>query len=122
MFLFRGFSGDADFANFSLLWLIPVATLRALSWSAYNEPVLLIAVPILWTALAAGISFFIYWMMSNFRWYTAAISILSILILPLISATVYWAFFSQKTTLGFLLLFIVNIPLMLSFLFNDLRA
>jgi hypothetical protein len=122
MLLFRGFSGDADFANFSLLWLIPVATLRALSWSAYNEPVLLIAVPLLWTALAAGISFFISWMIGNFRWYTAAVSILGILVLPLISATVYWAFFSQRTALGFLLLFIAHIPLALSFTFNILRA
>jgi len=122
MFIFRGFSGDADFINFSLLWLIPVATLRALSWSANNEPILLVAVPLLWTALATGISFFIYWMMDNFRWYTAAISVLCILLLPVITATVYWAFFSQRTALGFLLLFVSHIPLALSLTFDILRT
>ena len=122
MFLFRGFSGDADFAGFSLLWLIPVATLRALSWSSYNEPILLVAVPLLWTALAVGISFFIYWMMSNFRWYTAAVSILCILILPVLCATVYWAFFSQRTALGFLLLAAAHIPLIISITTDILNA
>jgi hypothetical protein len=121
MFLFHGFSGDADFANFSLLWLIPVATLRALSWSAYNETLLLIAVPLLWTALATGISFFISWMIGNFRWYTVAVSILCILILPFVSTTVYWAFFSQRTALGFLLFFITHIPLVFSLIFDILR-
>ena len=122
MLLFRGFSGDADFFNFSLLWLIPVATLRALSWSAYNEPILLIAVPLLWTALAAGISFFIHWMINNFRWYSVIISILSILVLPVLSATVYWAFFSQRTALGFLLLFAAHIPVIISLILDILRA
>jgi hypothetical protein len=122
MLLFRGFSGEADFVNFSLLWLIPVATLRALSWSAYNEPVLLVAVPLLWTALAVGISFFVYWLVNNFRWYTAVVSILCILILPVIAAAVYWAFFSQRTALGFLLLFAAHIPLALSITFDILRA
>ena len=122
MLLFRGFSGEADFFNFSLLWLIPVATLRALSWSANNEPILLIAVPLLWTALAAGISFFIHWMINYFRWYTVIISILCILVLPVLSAAVYWAFFSQRTALGFLLLFAAYIPAAISLTSDILRA
>jgi len=43
--LFRVFSGSADFANFALLWLIPVAALRAISWSPYGDPLLLVMVP-----------------------------------------------------------------------------
>jgi len=114
MLLLQGFSGDADFANFALLWLIPVAAMRALSWSSANEPILLVAVPLLWTALAVGIPFFINWMISNFRWYTAIVSIICILTLPFVASAAYWAFFSQRTTLGFLLFFVTQVPLAFS--------
>jgi len=122
MLLFRGFSGEADFANFALLWLIPVAGLRALSWSSGNEPILLVAVPLLWTALAVGIPFFINLMINNLRWYTVIISILCILILPVSASASYWAFFSQQTLLGFLLLFASSIPLGLSITLDILNA
>jgi hypothetical protein len=120
MFLFRGFSGNAGFANFILLWLIPVGAFRALSWSSYSEPIVLVAVPLLWTALAAGISFFINWMAKKTRWYVIIISILCILILPLTAASAYWAFFSQQTLLGFIMLFVSLIPLCFS-LVSDIR-
>jgi len=122
LFLVRGFAGNADFAGFALLWLIPVAALRAISWSATNDTILLVAVPLLWTALAAGISFFINWMANNLRWYTAVVSILCILILPVVAAAAYWAFFSQQTLLGFLLLFVAHIPVGLSLAFDILHA
>jgi len=121
MQIFRGFSGEADFANFALLWLIPVGALRALGWSSLSDPILLVIVPLLWTALAAGISFFIFWMMSNFRWYTAAVSILCMLLLPIAAATTYWAFFSQQNLLGFGLLILTNVPLGLSFFIGRQR-
>jgi len=113
--LFRGFSSNADFADFSLLWLIPTGALRALSWSSMNDPILLVMAPLLWTALAVGISFFINWMTTSFNPFFAIISVLCILILPLSAASTYWAFFSQQTLLGFLLLFITHIPFVLSF-------
>ena len=122
MLLFRGFSGGADFASFTMLWLIPVGGLRALSWSSGSGPILLIAVPLLWTALAVGIHFFINLMVDNNRWYMVTISILCILLLPAIAATTYWAFFSQQTWLGFLLLFAVHIPFGFSLTFDILRA
>jgi hypothetical protein len=121
LFFFRGFSGDADFAGFALLWLIPVAALRAISWSSRNDPVLLVMVPLLWTALAIGIPFFINWMLNNFRLFTASVSILCILILPVAASGAYWAFFSQHTLLGFLLFFAANIPLGVSLTFDILR-
>ena len=121
IFIGRGFSGEADFFNFALLWMIPVAALRAISWGSRSDPILLIMVPLLWTALAVGLSFFISRMMNNFRWYTAAVSILCILILPVIAAGAYWAFFSQQTLLGFLLLFAAHIPMGLSLTFDILR-
>jgi hypothetical protein len=116
MLLFRGFSGEADFGNFALLWLIPIGAMRALTWSSFNDPIMLISIPLLWTALAAGISFFINWMMQSFRWYIAVASILCILILPFTAATSYWAFFSHQTLLGFGLLVVTNIPLVFSLL------
>lgn len=122
MLLFQGFSGEIDFANFALLWLIPVAGLRALSWSSGNDPILLVAVPLLWTALAVGISFFITFMMNNLRWYIMVISILCILILPVSAAAAYWAFFSQQNALGFLLLFVTHIPFGFSLVSDILRA
>ncbi|MDR3019468.1 MAG: hypothetical protein LBU66_01025 [Treponema sp.] len=122
MLFFRGFSGEADFANFALLWLFPVGGLRAIGWNSSGDSILLIAVPLLWTALAVGIPFFINLMLSNFRWYTAAVSILGILALPIIAATSYWAFFSQYTFLGFLFFFIAHIPLGLSLTFDILRG
>jgi hypothetical protein len=122
MFFFRSFTGEADFADFALLWLIPVAALRALSWSSFNEPALLVAVPLLWTALAVGIHFFVYWMLDASRWYITAVSVLCILLLPILAASCYWAFFSQQTALGFLFLFAVHIPLGFSLTFDILRA
>jgi hypothetical protein len=118
MLVFRGFSSDADFANFSLLWLIPVGALRALSWSSMNDPILLVMAPLLWTALAVGISFFISRMASSFNPLFALIAILCIIILPISAAATYWAFFSQKTFLGFVLLVITHIPFGFSFAAN----
>jgi len=118
--IFQRFSGSIDFANFALLWLIPVGALRAISWSPTNDPVYLIMTPLLWSALAVGVSFFISLMINHFRWYTVFFSFLGILILPLLACFTYWAFFSQQTLMGFSLLFITHIPLVLSLLF-DLR-
>ena len=122
MLLFRGFSGDADFSNFVLLWLIPAGVFRALNWNFNNDPILLIATPLLWTSLTLGINFFINWAVSNFNWYIAAICILCIILLPIAAASSYWAFFSQRTLLGFLLFFITHIPFGFSFVFEILRS
>jgi len=122
IFLFRGFSGDPDFANFALLWLIPVAALRAISWGAVNDSLLLVAVPLLWTALAVGISFFIHLMLGNLRWYTAVVSIICIMLLSVLAAAAYWAFFSQHTLLGFILLLATHIPLGVSLGLDISRA
>jgi len=115
LFLLRGFAGEPDFSGFALLWLIPVAALRAISWGAANDSILLVVVPLLWTALAVGIPFFVNLMMGNFRWYTAVISILCIIILSVLASGAYWAFFSQQTLLGVLLLIASQIPLGISF-------
>ena len=113
--IFKRFQGDIDFGNFALLWLIPVGALRALSWSSTHDPILLVMTPLLWTALAAGISFFINLTMNNFRWYTLILSAICILILPVLGSAAYWAFFSQRELFGFALLAAAFIPAALSF-------
>ncbi|MCL2410785.1 MAG: hypothetical protein FWC97_03995 [Treponema sp.] len=119
--LLKGFSDGFDFANFALLWLFPIGLLRALTWSPTNDPILLVVVPLLWTALAVGIPFFINLMINDFRWYKAALCVPFILFLPVLAAAVYWAFFSHQTVLGFGLLLAANIPLGLSLGFDISR-
>ena len=116
--IFQGFSADIDFANFALLWLIPIGALRALSWSSTNDPILLILTPLLWTALAVGISFFVKLVISHFRWYTVILSFICILALPAVSALTYWAFFSQQELYAFPLLAAMHIPVALSIAFD----
>jgi hypothetical protein len=118
IFILKGFSGEADFARFALLWLIPWGAMRALTWSALNDPILLVVVPLLWTALAVGVSFFINWMITKFKWYSALVSIPCILVLPVLAASAYWAFFSQQTLMGFAMLLIAYIPVIISFIFE----
>jgi hypothetical protein len=118
MILFKGLSTDGDFTNFALLWLIPIGALRALGWSSGSDPILLVMVPLLWTALAAGIPFFINWMTETSNPFIAIASVLCIIVLPALAATTYWAFFSQYTLLGFSLLLVTNVPMALSFVIN----
>jgi hypothetical protein len=109
----RIFSSSADFANFALLWLIPGAAIRTINWSAQNDPALLVLVPLLWTAIAVGIPFFIHIILDSFSFIIIPL-FLCIAALPFIAATAYWAFFSQKFLLGSLLTLITLIPMGIS--------
>jgi hypothetical protein len=111
---FRLFSGNVDFAGFSLLWLIPGGALRAVSWSALRDPILLVLVPLLWTILAAGIPFCVSRIFRCKRRTLVFLFILASLALSPLAATVYWAFFYQKLVLGYLLLLVAAVPLGLS--------
>jgi hypothetical protein len=119
--LARFFSGPFDFANFALLWLIPGAAIRAVSWSADNGPILLVLAPLLWTAIALGIPFFIDLMLRSSRRYALAPLGLGILALPLTAATAWWAFYSQKFSLGLLLFVLSIIPMMISLVLSFIR-
>jgi len=119
MLFLRGFSGEADPANFALLWLIPVGALRALEWSSGSDPILLVMVPLLWTAIAAGIPYFINLMTNSYNPFISAVSILSMIVLPVMAALTYWAFFSQYMLLGFLFFLITQIPLALTFIIRN---
>jgi hypothetical protein len=109
-FRLRILSGSANYTNFALLWLIPGAAIRAVSWSAQNDPSLLVLTPILWTAIAVGVPFFTATLTGQFKW-TLIPKAMAMCLLPFLAATVYWAFFAQKTVLGFLLLALTLIPL-----------
>ena len=114
IFLFHGFSGETDFGGFALLWLIPSGLVRAISWGASSDPILLVAVPVLWAALAAGLSFFIHWIINTRYIILKIVSSLCILIPPAAACLSYWAFFSMQTLLGYGFLAITCVPFILS--------
>jgi len=112
--VFRLLSGNFDFTNFLLIWLIPVSIIKALGWISVQSPVQLIIVPLLWTAMAAGIPLFINIIIRYFRWYTAVLSGLGIIAVAGAAITAYWAIFSQQTMLGYALFAIALIPMLVS--------
>jgi hypothetical protein len=122
LLLLKSLSEGGDFANFALLWLIPVAAMRSISWSVNGGPLLLVMVPLLWTALAVGISFFISLLINHFHAAIVFLSVLCILALPAAASGAYWAFFSHQTKLGFILFFAAQIPLIVSVAIDWARA
>jgi hypothetical protein len=120
--VFRVLSGPFDFANFALLWLIPGAAIRALSWSAGRDPTLLVLAPLLWAAIALGIPFFIEKMFRSSRWYALGSLGLGILAQPLTAAAAWWAFYSQKFSFGVFLFVLAILPMMISLVLSFVRA
>jgi hypothetical protein len=102
--------GAANYTNFALIWLIPASAIRAVS-GAQNDPAVLVLTPILWTAIATGVPFFSAIMRSSRTHIPAAIAMAG---LPFLAATAYWAFFSQRTRMVFLLLAATLIPMGIS--------
>jgi hypothetical protein len=119
--VFRFLSGPFDFSNFALLWLIPGAAFRALSWSAGRDPTLLVLAPLLWTAIALGIPFFLDLIFRSSRWYALGSLGLGILALPLTAAASWWAFYSQKFFLGALFFVLAILPMMISLILSFIR-
>jgi hypothetical protein len=118
---FKFISAETDFANFALLWLIPGAGLRALSWSSSGDPLLLALAPVLWTAIAAGIPFFIN-IILNSRLLVIIPSSLVIVIIPFAASCSYWAFYAQQTYLGLSFLFVALVPMLVSMILAFIRA
>ena len=98
------------FAGFSLLWLTPYALMRAASWSGDNDPLRLVLIPLLWTAIAAVASELID-LAARKNPVIAIAAILGAIAISPVASTVYWAFFCHKTVLGCSLLAITLIPL-----------
>ena len=118
---FRFISGEADFANFALLWLIPCAAIRALSSSYTGDPLLSALIPVLWTAIAVGVSFFIG-IIQRGRLLVIIPSFLVIIIIPFAASCSYWAFFVQKTYWGLLFLFAALAPMLVSVILSFIKA
>ncbi|MDR0690258.1 MAG: hypothetical protein LBG08_08370 [Spirochaetaceae bacterium] len=97
-------------ANFALLWLIPVAVMRTITWGVRKDPLHLVLVPLLWTALVTGISLLLRLLRNRRRWVVFP-ALIGLILLPLAAATSYWAFFSQKFYLGLLFLILSLIPM-----------
>ena len=111
--LFRIISAQVNFTNYTFLWLIPVAAVRTLGWSSQNNPILLMGVPVLWTAVALGMGLFIRIVQNG--WGLGLIpAILGAIALPLVGATAYWALFSQYNLLGISLFIVCCIPMIIS--------
>ncbi|MCL2129881.1 MAG: hypothetical protein FWH35_05955 [Treponema sp.] len=118
---FKIITGTADFANFTLLWLIPGASLRGLTMSSQSDPVFLVLVPFLWTAISVGIPFFID-IILNSKVLVIVLSCLAVLCIPFSAASSYWAFYSQKTVLGFLFLLAAAAPMVVSMTISFIRG
>ena len=112
---------QANLTNYAFLWLIPVAAIRALAWTSYNNPILLIGVPVLWTAITLGIGLFLHIAQQGFSW-AAIPAVLGALVLPFIGATAYWALFSQQNLLGIGLVVLCLIPMFISLTLSFLET
>ncbi|MDR2758432.1 MAG: hypothetical protein LBB78_03535 [Spirochaetaceae bacterium] len=104
------FPGGGSSANFSLLWLIPVAVMRTITWGVRKDPLHLVLVPLLWSALAVGIFMLLKLLWSRKGKFIFPI-IIGLLLLPVTAAASYWAFFSQKFYLSLFFLIISLIPM-----------
>jgi hypothetical protein len=112
--ILRVFPRDADYAGFALLWLVPLAAIRSINGDSPPSPLALIVVPLLWSAQALGISFFIDGMVKNPRGYIVFFATLGIAALPIAAVTSWWAFFSHQNLLGGGLLLLSVIPAVIS--------
>ena len=123
LFLLKIISGDLDFAGFALLWIMPGAAVRSLTWSAIQrDPVLLVLVPVLWTTIAAGIPFFISLIQADRRPAVMSLCGLGMLFVPFAAATSYWAFFSQQAVMGAVFLLLAAAPMLVSVVLSFIRA
>jgi uncharacterized membrane protein YqaE (UPF0057 family) len=116
----RALGRTADCANFALLWLIPGAVMAAANRSGLNDPALLALALVLRTAIGAGLPFFIN-MTGKSGGGIRMLRALAAAVLPFLAATSYWAFFSQRTWLGILLLVPAFLPAVISAAVNFTR-
>ena len=108
-------AGSADFAGFALLWIMPGAVVRSLTWSAIqHDLILLVLVPVLWTAVAVGVPFFINLMQNNLRPVIIVLCSLAILFVPFAAATAYWALFSQQIMMSIIFFALAAAPMLTS--------
>ncbi|GHV81736.1 hypothetical protein AGMMS49991_02940 [Spirochaetia bacterium] len=107
---FRQIDEKAEPAQFALLWFIPVSIACSIKWSVLRNPVFLILAPILWTAVALGVDFFIHIIRDHYSLWIIIPAAMGIAVIPCLAASSFWAFYAQKTLPGLLLLLVTAIP------------
>jgi len=112
--MLRVFPPRVGFADFALLWLVPLAAIHSISGNSSPTPIPLIIVPLLWSAQAIGIPFLIDGMVKNPRHHIVFLAVVGIAAIPIAAVTSWWAFFTQRTFLGFLLLSVDLAPAVIS--------
>ncbi|MCL2599945.1 MAG: hypothetical protein FWD88_02010 [Treponema sp.] len=112
-------SPKTNYANFTLLWLVPLSAFRAMDWISPPTPVMLVLVPVLWTALAVGIPSLLA--TARKRQHLVVPAAFGIAVLPFAAATSWWAFFAHRPALGVFFLLVSIAPAMVS-LFSSFMA
>jgi hypothetical protein len=112
--LFRRFDGEAEPAQFALLWLIPESIACSIKWSVQRNPVFLVLAPLLWTAVALGIALFIRIIRERYSFWIIIPAVLGIAAVPFLAASSFWAFYVQRTLPGLLLLLVTVLPSMIA--------
>jgi hypothetical protein len=84
--------------------------MRTISWGIRKDPLHLVLVPLLWTALATGIPLLLR-LLPDRKGIIFFPLLTALILLPITAATSYWAFFSQKFYLGLFFLIISLIPM-----------
>jgi len=105
----RALKAPGGLADFALLWLIPVAAMRAVDWGAGRDPLFLVMTPVLWTLLVPGAALFAGVLFRS-RWSLAVPAGLGLVALPLAATTSFWAFYAQNLILGIVLLVVSAVP------------
>jgi hypothetical protein len=121
LILFRFVSGSINFADFTLLWLIPGTVMRAVSRSPQSDPILLVLVPVLWTAIAVGVSFFIS-VIQQGKIALIVLSSFGMLVIPFAAACSYWVLSKQKTSWGFLFFSAAAVPMLASMILSFINS
>jgi|GEM_PF-585880 len=103
-------SPKTDYIGFTLLWLVPMSAFRVTTWISPPSLVMLVLVPVLWTALAVGIPALFVCARKRRDWYSMAPFVLCMAILPFSAATSWWAFFSHRPLTGLLFLLVSVAP------------
>ncbi|MDR1429962.1 MAG: hypothetical protein LBI85_06695 [Spirochaetaceae bacterium] len=119
--IFNVFSDSLDMTNFILVWLIPCSILRAMGLESYPPPMEAVFVPLLWTALAVGMPFFIR-MSGELYGFRSALALAACAALPLLGATAYWAFFCQRLFLAYSLAALTVLPMFCTMTIHVVKA
>ena len=110
-------SPKTDYIGFTLVWLIPLSAFRVTTWISAPSPIMLVLVPVLWTALAVGMPVLFACAKKRTEWHAIAPFIFGMAVLPFSAATSWWAFFSHQPLTGFFFLLVTIAPAFVAVVF-----